>query len=180
MTATDVLDAYLDQHCKSSFQSSKTMLRGRPLRHGERNKPSRSSAKQLKASDDGPFSSPARRSQDANPALHSDRRSSQTCKQHTSKEASIPTHKTPQRSASVRIAGQQQTASKSSAPLTQYKETYRRWEKAEVGHSSSLPALSGAAHLPCFVLLTLILSFSSYPLLPVVSRKHSPIGCRPL
>lgn len=38
MSATDVLDAYLDQHCKRTFQSSKNVLRGRPPRHGVRSK----------------------------------------------------------------------------------------------------------------------------------------------
>ena len=160
MNATDVLDAYLDQHCKRSFQSSKSMLRGRPPRHGGRNKASRSSPKHVKSSDAGPlspFSSPARRSKDANPATPRDTKYLQTSKQHSSKAAINPLHKTPQRSASVPTPGQQQTASKPSASLTQHKEAYRRWQKAEVRHSSSLPVLSGAAHHarasslpPCF------------------------------
>lgn len=150
MNATDVLDAYLDQHCKRSFQSSKSMLRGRPPRHGERNKAIRSSPKHVKASDAGslsPFSSPARRSNDATPAIPRDTRSIQTSKQHSSKAASNPLHKTPERSASMPVAGQQQTASTPSASPTQHKEAYRRWQKAEVEHSSSLPVLPGPAHL---------------------------------
>ena len=151
MNATDVLDAYLDQHCKS-----KTVLRGKPPRHGERNKASSSSPKRLSVYESfrravgplPPASSPARRSKEANPAIPTDRRSTQISKQHKGKETPIPLDNTTQRPANVPLAGsarQLQTTSKPAAFPEQHRGAYRGWPKATVKHSNSLPDLLGAA-----------------------------------
>lgn len=165
MNATDVLDAYLDQHCKRSFQSSKTVLRGKPPCHGEQNKTSSSSPKRASAYGSlrkapgplSPASSPAKRSKEANPAIPTDEGSAQISKQHKLKDTPNPMNNTAQRcAASMPLAGracQQQTASKPSASAEQRKGAYRGWPKAEVKRSITLPVLSGAArddHASCF------------------------------
>ena len=151
MNATDVLDAYLDQNCKRSFQSSKSVLRGKPPRHGERTKTSSLSPKRVSACESlrkaaGPLSpanSCARRIKEANLATLTDRRSTQISKQHKVKETPHPFNNTAQRSASEPLA-----SSARQQPSTfpeELKEAYKGWPKAAVKHGTSLPILSGAA-----------------------------------
>lgn len=148
MNATDVLDAYLDQNCKRSFQSSKSVLRGKPPRHGERTKTSSLSPKRVSACESlrkaaGPLSpanSRARRIKEANLAILTDRRSTQISKQHKVKETPHPFNNTAQRSASVPLA-----SSARQQPSTFPEEHKEAYKKAAVKHGTSLPILSGAA-----------------------------------
>ena len=174
MNATDVLDAYLDQHCKS-----KAVLRGKPPRHGERNKVSSSSPKSLSAYKSfrraagplSPASSPAWRSKEANPAIPTDRRSTQISKQHKGKETLVPLDNTAQRSANVPLAGsacKQQIASVPSASPEQHKRANRGWPKATIRHGNSLLDLSGAA-----LQLAMTMRLSYFPV-PVPTAPPPP------
>ena len=171
MNATDVLDAYLDQHCKRSFQSSTNVLRGKPPRHGERNKTSSSSPKRVLAHESlrkaagplSPASSPARRIRQENPAIPTNRRSTQISKQHKVKETSPALNRTAQRSVSVPLATsapQQQIASEPSTSSERHKVACRGWPKAAVKHGG-LPILSGAA--PEYHVFLIHLSWSLRP-----------------
>ena len=145
MNATDVLDAYLDQHCKRSFQTSKNLLRGKPPRHGLRARSGSSSINPSELLPNAawplsPTSGPARRSKAAGPAK-GDRGSAEVRKHQKMTEKSAPNPNIIKHSTKM----QQQTAPQPSASYKQPKEAPEGWQKAEVKLHNRLPASSGEA-----------------------------------
>ena len=154
MSATDVLDAYLDQHCKRTFQSSKSVLRGRPPRHGGRSKSTTSSFKHCPASE--PLS---RAAQPASPAskiaksfqnrAHADLlRGNTAAADKSPKLAAMSSRpdKVAKRTSSLPLLGSHkghQTPQKPSISPQHDEHSTVRGQKASLEHTHSSPVIHG-------------------------------------